>query len=191
LALGSNLGQTFAKISHMRRVAIFGNAGGGKSALARHLAELTQLPLYTVDMMQFRAGGDPVPHEEYLKTHAELLSEDHWIIDGYGGLAPAWERFAKADTLVYIDLPLIRHAWWVTKRLIKGLFAEPPGWPENSPLWSSTMSSYRVLWPCHRRLTPKYRQLVTDAIGKRVHHLKSPAAITAFLDAIKREHEKF
>jgi adenylate kinase family enzyme len=41
----------------MRRVAIFGNAGGGKSTLARCLAELTHLPLYVVDMMQFRAGA--------------------------------------------------------------------------------------------------------------------------------------
>jgi hypothetical protein len=77
----------------------------------------------------------------------------------------------------------------VTKRLIKGLFADPPGWPPNSPLWSSTMSSYRVLWPCHRRLTPKYRQLVADmAASKRVHHLTSPAEMAAFLDAIKREY---
>src|SRR5580700_11690637 len=72
----------------------------------------------------------------------------------------AWERFAKADTLVYIDLPLVTHGWYVTKRLIKGLFVAPEGWPENSPLWSSTMNSYRVLWPCHRRLTPRYRQLI-------------------------------
>jgi adenylate kinase family enzyme len=174
----------------MKRVAVFGNAGGGKSTLARRLAELTRLPLYTVDMMQFRAGGDAVPHEEYLKAHAELLCQDEWIIDGYGGVAPAWERFAKADTLVYVDLPLMTHGWRVTKRLIKGLFADPPGWPENSPLWSSTMNSYRVLWPCHRRLTPKYRQLVADeATAKRVHHLKSPAQMAAFLDAIRREYE--
>ena len=73
----------------MKRVAVFGNAGGGKSTLARRLAELTRLPLYTVDMMQFRAGGDAVPHEEYLKAHAELLCQDEWIIDGYGGVAPA------------------------------------------------------------------------------------------------------
>jgi hypothetical protein len=77
----------------------------------------------------------------------------------------------------------------VTKRFIKGLAADPPGWPENSPLWSSTMNSYRVLWPCHSRLTPKYRQLVADAAAsKQVHHLKSPAEMTAFLEAIKREY---
>ncbi len=172
----------------MKRVAVFGNAGGGKSALARRLAELTRLPLYPIDMMQFRAGGEAVPHEEFLKAHAELLRQDAWIIDGYGGTALAWERFAAADTLVYVDLPLVTHHWFVTKRLIMGLFATPPGWPQGSPVWSSSMQSYKVLWLCHYRLTPKYRQLVADAAAsKRVHHLKSPAEVTAFLDAIKRE----
>jgi hypothetical protein len=66
---------------------------------------------------------------------------------GSCGIAPAWERFAKADTLVYIDLPLVTHGWYVTKRQIKGLFVAPEGWPKNSPLWSSSMNSYRVLWP--------------------------------------------
>ena len=101
-------------------------------------------------------------------------------------LAIAWERFAAADTLIYVDLPLFIHYRWVTKRLIKGLFADPPGWPENSPLWSSSMQSYRVLWLCHRHLTPKYRQLVADgAASKRVHHLRSPSELYSFLEATK------
>jgi hypothetical protein len=32
-----------------------------------------------------------------------------------------------ADTLVYVDLPLVTHHWFVTKRLINGLFANPEG----------------------------------------------------------------
>lgn len=173
----------------MKRVAVFGNAGGGKSTLAKRLADVTRLPLYPLDTIQFRAGGGEVPNDEYLKAHADLLRQDEWIIDGYGSVASAWERFSKADTLVYVDLPVITHYWWVTKRLIKGLFANPEGWPENSPMWRSTMSSYKVIWLCHRRLTPRYRQLVADmAASKRVHHLKSPAEMTAFCDAIKREH---
>ena len=140
-------------------------------------------------MIQFRVGGVAVPHEEYLKAHAELLRRDEWIIDGFGGVAAAWERFARADTLIHVDLPLVTHGWWVTKRLIKSLFAPLPGWPEGSPVWSSSMQSYRVLWPCHRKLTPKYRQLVADAAGsKRVHHIRSRAEMTAFFEAIKREY---
>ena len=41
----------------MRKVAVFGNAGGGKSRLARQLAEVTGLPLYPLDTIKYRAGG--------------------------------------------------------------------------------------------------------------------------------------
>jgi adenylate kinase family enzyme len=51
-----------------------GNAGGGKSTLARHLAELTGLPLYPLDLIQYKPGGGKVPHEDYLKAHADHLS---------------------------------------------------------------------------------------------------------------------
>ena len=182
----------------MRRVAVFGNAGAGKSTLARRLAEITGLPLYPIDIVQFPDGyrpeakdGGKIAREAFLKMHADLLKQDQWIIDGFGGVALVWERFAAADTLVYIDLPLLTHYWWVTKRLLKGLFRNPYGWPENSPLWESSLDSYRVVWLCHRGLTPKYRQLVVDASSsKRVHHLKSPVEMQAFLDAVKREHAR-
>ena len=181
----------------MKKVAVFGNAGAGKSTLARRLAEITGLPLYPIDMIQFPDGyrpdakdGGKIAHEEYLKLHADLLRRDQWIIDGYGSVPSAWERFAAADTLVYIDLPLLTHYWWVTKRLVKGLFRPPEGWPENGPVWENSLSSYRVVWLCHRGLTPKYRQLVADASSsKRVHHLKSPAQLKAFLEAVEQEYQ--
>jgi adenylate kinase family enzyme len=172
----------------MKKVAVFGNAGGGKSTLAKRLAELTRLPLYPIDMLQFKAGGDAVPHDEYLKQHADLLRRDEWIIDGFGCVSSAWQRFSAADTLIYVDLPLLTHYTWVTKRFIKGLFGNPEGWPDNSPLWSSTMSSYRVLPMCHRHLTPRYRQLVADAAtSKRVHHLRSRGQIRSFLESVREE----
>jgi len=172
----------------VRKVAVFGNAGGGKSTLARRLAELTRLPLHVMDMMQFRVGGVAVPHDEFLKAHAELIQQDAWIIDGYGSVKLAWERFSAADTLVYVDLPFFVHFLWITKRLMKGLFVTPPGWPEGSPVISSSLSSYRVLWLCHRHLTPKYRALVSEVTStKRVHHLRSAREMSDFLDAVRVE----
>ena len=171
----------------MKKVAVFGNAGGGKSTLARRVAELTRLPLYPLDAIQFKAGGVKVPHEDYLKAHADLLERDRWIIDGFGCVPSAWARFAAADTLIHVDLPLLTHCRWVTKRLVKGMFVTPEGWPEDSPIWSSTMNSYRVLWLCHRHLTPRYRQLVAGAAStKQVHRLTSPAEMRAFLEEIER-----
>jgi adenylate kinase family enzyme len=65
----------------MRKVAVFGNAGGGKSALSRRLAEITGLPLYTLDIIQFRGGryrpeekdGGKIPDDEYLTIHHDIL----------------------------------------------------------------------------------------------------------------------
>jgi adenylate kinase family enzyme len=173
----------------MKRVAIFGNAGGGKSTLARELAAITGLPLAIVDELQYRAGGVKVPDEEYLQAHAALLARDEWIIDGFGGVNFAWQRFGAADTLIHVDLPLMVHFFWVTKRLIKGLFVTPQGWPENSPIISSSISSYRVLWPCHTRLTPKYRAYVSEvAQRKRVFHLRSGREIRQFLESMRKEY---
>ena len=171
----------------MKRVAVFGNSGAGKSTLARRLAQLTGLPLYPLDLIQFKPGGEPVPHDEYLKVHAEILDREEWIIDGYGCTPSAWQRFAAADTLIYPDLPMLTQRWWVTKRFLKGLLANPEGWPENSPLWTSTLNCYRVLAACERHLAPKYRQLVIEAgASKRVHHLRSLAQIRSFLEAVRQ-----
>jgi adenylate kinase family enzyme len=64
----------------MKRAAVFGNAGGGKSTFARHLAEITRLPLYVLDKLQFREGGAAVPHDEYLEVYRDLLARETWII---------------------------------------------------------------------------------------------------------------
>jgi adenylate kinase family enzyme len=175
----------------MKRVAVFGNAGGGKSTLARQLAAITGLPLYVIDKLQFEDGGAAVPHDVYVNLHRNILAQELWIIDGYGDTATVLERCGVADTLIHIDLLPLVHYWWVTKRLIMGLFADPAGWPKDIPLWSSTMSSYRVIPRCHQYLTPRYRQLIRDmATSKSVAHLRSPREISTFLNNIKSELTK-
>ena len=172
----------------MNRVAIFGNAGGGKSTLARDLAAITGLPLHVLDKIKYRPGGGEVPYEEYLQAHRTLVDCNQWIIDGFGCIKSVWERFEAADTLIHVDLPLVVHVLWVTKRLVKGLFVAPAGWPESSPIVRSSIQSYRVLWPCHSRLTPKYRSYVSAvAQRKRVLHLRSRQELKQFLEAIKNK----
>jgi hypothetical protein len=172
----------------MKRVAVFGNAGAGKSTLARQLAEITGLPLWVIDKLQFRDGGEAVPHDEYLRAHRDLLAQETWIIDGYGDDFTIWERLGAADTLVHVDPSLQTLYWRVTKRLVKGLFADPEGWPKDSPLWSSTMSSYKTIPRCHQYLTPRYRRLGAEMAGsKRVAHLRSLRASASFLDEVRNE----
>ncbi len=172
----------------MKKIAVFGNTGAGKSTTSKKLADKLNLPLYVLDKIKFLPGGEEIPHDDYLITHARILAEDQWVIDGFGCLDSTWQRLSEADTLVYIDLPIWLHFFWVTKRFLRGVFAPPEGWPENTPLLKSTIKSYRVLWLCHRKLTPHYRKFVAKAAKiKRVYHLRSISEMASFLNSIESD----
>jgi len=174
----------------MKKVAVFGNAGGGKSTLSKRLSEIAGLPLYILDKIQYLPGGSEVPQEEYKRTHQEILDTDRWIIDGFGCMETLWLRLERADTLVFVDLPLFVHFWWVTKRMIVGHFKPPEGWPENSPIWESSLSSYRGLWLCYKYLTPRYREYIQQVQStKSVYHIRSPQQISQFIELIKNESD--
>jgi adenylate kinase family enzyme len=174
----------------MKKVAVFGNTGGGKSTLSKKLSEITGLPLYILDKIQYQSGGIEVPQEDYKHAHEKILATDRWIIDGFGCMETLWLRLNEADSLVFVDLPLYIHFWWVTKRLILGYFKPPEGWPQKSPILKSSLISYRVLWLCYEYLTPKYREYVKQARStKTVYHIKTTKQIAQFFDLIENKSE--
>lgn len=89
----------------MRRVAVIGSPGSGKSTLARTLRDLTGLPLHYLDMLWHLPDGSHVTRAEFDAAHAELVSQERWIIDGtYLRTLPG--RIERADLVVLLDLPL-------------------------------------------------------------------------------------
>jgi adenine/guanine phosphoribosyltransferase-like PRPP-binding protein len=118
----------------MRRVAVFGNTGGGKSTLARRLAELTGLSLHPLDLIQYRAGGGEVPHEEYLKIHADLLKRDQWIIDGYGSIVALGGGEGKGVLIVDDLVDTGKTAKIVRELLPKAHFATVYAKPMGRPM---------------------------------------------------------
>ncbi|MFW9259282.1 adenylate kinase [Nostoc sp. CALU 546] len=170
----------------MKKVAVFGNAGGGKSTLSKRLSQITDLPLHILDKIKYQSGGTEVPHEDYKRVHQQILATDRWIIDGFGCMETLWLRLNEADTLIFVDLPLYVHGWLVTKRFITGYFKPPSGWPDNSPILRSSLNSYRVLWLCHKYLTPKYREYIEQAQSmKNVYHIRSTKEISQFFELIE------
>ena len=169
----------------INKVAVFGNTGGGKSTLSRRLAEMTGLPWVPLDSLQYQPGGSKVPHAEFKAAHDAILTQDQWIVDGFGSLDTVWNRLEMADTLVYLDMPVLRHYWWVTKRFLQGAWVPPAGWPENSSLLKGTLNSYYTVRLCHTKLTPHYRRYVERAKAtKQVYHLRSRQDIAQFYQTI-------
>lgn len=169
----------------MNKVAVFGNAGGGKSTLSRLLSEHTGLPWVALDSIRYRPGGAEVPHAEFKAAHDALLDRDKWIIDGFGSMDTLWDRLGAADTLVYLDLPIWLHYWWVTKRFVLGAWSSPLGWPERSPLLKGTLNAFRTVGLCHEKLTPKYREYIEQVQAtQQVYHLRSRRDIERFLRVV-------
>lgn len=169
----------------MNKVAVFGNAGGGKSTLSKQLAVITGLLWIPLDSIKYQTGGSEISPIEFKAAHDALLNQERWIIDGFGSMTTLWERLEAADTLVYLDLPVWQHYWWVTKRFLQGVWVPPAGWPERSPLLKGTLNSYATVRLCHAKLTPKYRDYVErERAKKQVYHLRSRQDIAQFYKTI-------
>ncbi len=167
----------------MKRVAVFGKPGGGKSTFSRHLANIIGVELYPLDLIEYKANGEKISAAEYAQSHLELLNKEAWIIDGLGTIDSFWQRIDAADTLIYIDLPYWQHYWFVTKRLIKSPFVSPEGWPEGSSIIQGTVAGWKYL-----RLSPRFWtdellvKLKDRADEKSFHHIQSLSELKNLLN---------
>jgi len=167
----------------MRKIAVFGKPGSGKSTLSKNLASATGIQLHQLDSIVFKKNGDRIDRKTYDREHGNILSSDSWIIDGFGPIESFYERLDVADTLIYIELPYIVSYWLVTKRLLKGWVVKPEGWPDGSSVLKGTLESYRTLKLCPKfwndAFTKKLEELSTN---KSVYVIKSIAELNSFVE---------
>lgn len=169
----------------MKKVAVFGKPGGGKSTLSKKLSAETGIKLCALDLIEYKKNGERISAEEFSKKHAELIDTENWIIDGLGRLDSFWLRIDAADTLIYVDLPYIVHYWWVTKRLLKSFFVKPEGWPEGCSVFKGTLAGWKYL-----RLSPKFwtlelfEEIQLRGKGKAIYRITSVKEINSFANQL-------
>lgn len=165
----------------MGRVAIIGNAGGGKTTLSLKLGKRQGLSVYPIDKIQWKPNWQAAPLDEIQKKHDEILSRDKWIIDGWGTWDLITRRFEAADTIIFIDLPLGLHYWWAFKRQFKSIFVPRTDLPENCPMLPKTWELIRLMWMIHRQMRPRLKSLVESFCNrKRVIEIRSPGELRRF-----------
>ena len=144
LAPGSRPGHPFGG---MRRVAILGPAGSGKSRLAHDLGEATAIRVVYLDRLFWKPGWQVRPKDEWVAIqNRELADGDSWIAEGLQqGTEHLW--LDQADTIVFLDASPLRCIWRVTRRRLDS--TPGPGLPEGcepAPFHQAFLKFVRYLW---------------------------------------------
>lgn len=162
----------------MKRLAIIGNAGAGKTTLSRILAAHYQLPLIHVDSIQFIDGMLIRPHSESIATLGEIQARDSWLIDGYGPLDILVNRLELADKIIFIDFPIWRHYWWALKRQIWSLWSPRAELPKNcnDATLRQTLKLFKTIWKVHTQMRPEMLKILSrDSFKSKVSMVNSLA----------------
>ena len=172
--------------SNMKKVAVFGKPASGKSTLSKKLASATGIKLHAIDSILYKPNGHEVDRDIYHEIHENILSSEAWIIEGFGpmdSLDSFNRRLEEADTLIYIELPYTVSYWLVTKRLLKGLFVKPEGWPDGSSVIKGTLQSYKVLKRCPGFWNSDFLQrLENRSADKTLHVIRSVSELNSFVE---------
>jgi adenylate kinase family enzyme len=166
----------------MTRIAVIGNAGGGKSTLCRVLSKALNIPLFPMDRIQWKPGWTPASSGEIKTRHDQILTQERWIIDGWGSFDLIEARFNAADTIIFVDHPLLIHYWWAIKRQAACIFRPRPDGPEGCPMLPMTGRLLKMIWHIHYHLRPRLLDMVNhQRADKQVIHIKSPKELHEFI----------
>jgi adenylate kinase family enzyme len=166
----------------MTRIVVIGNAGGGKSTLARGLAQRRGLTHVEIDRLLWREGWVLTPEALYRCQHQEIIEQDRWVIDGLGRQDSIAPRIGRATEIILIDMPLWMHFWLAAERQIawaRGDLDHTPGGISQMP---PTEHLFRTIWEVDQAWMPGIRVLCTEAEtkGKIVTRLTSVDELNAF-----------
>jgi len=165
----------------MKRIAIVGSGGAGKSTFSRELSRLTGLPLVHLDQHFWQPGWIETPLAKWRALQAELLAGDEWIADGnYNSTFDI--RFGRADTVIVISLSRYRCLFRAFKRTWgnRGKCIQAVGCPERFEA-----SFYKWIWNFpnegQRSLDPALQE---HRENLDVIVLRSPRQVREFLNSL-------
>jgi adenylate kinase family enzyme len=164
------------------KIVIIGNAGGGKSTLAKAISSYKKIPLYRLDKLQWNPGWVPTPEKKFDRLHDTILLKPEWIIDGFASWRSIEKRFASATTIIFVDLPLWIHLWWATKRQFFCLFRPRPDFIKDCPMIPMTGKLYKMILTINKEYRPKLLELTEKYKEKKeILHIRTTKQLNALL----------
>lgn len=99
----------------MEKIVIIGSTGGGKSTLARKLGSILDIKVVHLDRIFWQHGWKEKPRDTRIDIMQNLVREKRWIIEGTY-LGSSEPRLNAADTIIFLDIPLLLCLWRLMKR---------------------------------------------------------------------------
>ncbi len=154
-------------VRRMHRVAVIGCGGSGKTTLANELAACLDLPVVHIDSHYWRSvEGERVESSpaQWSACHRRLISETEWVIEGMklGMLA---ERLARADTVIYLDLPTRECLSGILRRRLR---YRGGSYPDIGVYDQINFAFLRWVWSFRRRHRPRLLQLLASFNGEQI-----------------------
>jgi adenylate kinase family enzyme len=129
----------------VKRIAVTGPAGAGKSELAQGLGDALGIRVLHLDAMFWKPGWVPTPKDEFEAMQRRELATDSWVVNAqFDDMLREW--YDAADTVVFLDTSLARSLWQVSKRRLnrQASVGTPIGKP--GPLHRSLLKFARNQW---------------------------------------------
>ena len=121
----------------MRRIAITSSSSSnGKSTVGRKAAERLGVPYTELDALHHGPNWTEATAEELRAKVEPLVAQDGWVIDGGYTHKIGFMVFDRADTVVWLDLPM--RVWF--PRLIRRTYRRIR---HNEELWNGNRESVR------------------------------------------------
>lgn len=176
--------------SSVRRVALLGPAGAGKSWLGQQLSALLDVPVVHLDTLYWKPGWVATPDPEWQILQLRERDREAWIADGIQeGRLDVSLWLDAADTIVFMDVSPLKSIWRVTKRRFdSGDRPEMPADCKPARFYKAFPRFLTFVWAYRRTVRP---QVLADLARRRddqqVAILRNEGDALRFLAAVKTQ----
>jgi len=170
----------------VRRVVVVGSSGSGKTTVARNLAGKLEAHYVELDALHHKPNWTEASPEELREAvHRELDGRERWVVDGnyYGKLGDY--VLTRADTVVWLDLPLRTCLVRLWTRTVQRIRDDVELWSGNRETWRGAFWGRESLfwWTVrhHRSRRHRWPRRFAALPNLTVVRLRTPAEVTRFL----------
>jgi adenylate kinase family enzyme len=158
----------------VQRVCVVGTSGSGKTTVARAIARKRGLAYIDNDALIWSANWAATPRTQVLAVLDRVARPDGaWAFDGnLGGHPEDLLMLARADTIVWLDLPRLEVHGQLAIRTARRLVLRERLWHGNRETLRRTLSRESILWWSVKTFASRRRKYAAMFADPALAHLE-------------------